>query len=424
MGPNSALVLHGGTLLTRAHDTEFRFRPDSNFHYLTGLAEPDSVLVYRPGHEVETTLFVRPRDPQAEVWSGRRVGPEGVMERFGADAGQPLDTLDGELVKLLDGVDRVYLPFCSDTPRRQDPMDAVTRVVARLGRRNRWGETPPPTLCDANLLIGEDRMFKDPSALASLRKAIDLTAAAHTQAMRRCRPGMHEYQIEALIEYEYRRSGSTGPGYASIVGAGDNATILHYIDNTDPLEDGTLLLIDSGCEWDLFSGDITRTWPVNGSFTPAQRDVYQVVLEANEAGLAQSVVGNNIDAIHHTCLRVLLQGLVDLGVLVGSIDELLETEAFKPFYMHRTSHWLGVDVHDAGRYTIERKPRPLEPGMVFTVEPGLYFSNANETVPEALRGMGVRIEDDVLVREQGPEVLSAAAPKTIESLEAIIGSDA
>ena len=421
-GEPAALVLYGGALLTRAHDTEFRFRPDSDFHYLCGLEEPGAVLVVRPRDDgsVRTTLFVRPRDRDAEVWSGRRVGPAGAVERFGADEAFELDELDDHLPGLLDGCETVYLPI-----GRWPELDAaVLRAGKSLRRRNREGATPPLRYGDAQDLLGEDRLIKDAAGLASLRKAIDVTAAAHVAAMRKTRPGMWEYEVEALIEYEFRRRGSSGPGYGSIVGGGDNATILHYVDNRDELRDGDLLLIDAGAEWNYFSGDITRSWPVNGRFSHEQRAVYEVVLAANLAGIAEAVVGGNIEIIHERCVRVLTEGLVEIGLLEGSVDQLIADKRFRKFYMHRTSHWLGVDVHDAGRYTVAGQPRPFAPGQVLTIEPGLYIAADLDDVPEAFRGIGVRIEDDVLIRAEGPEVLTAGVPKTVDALEAIIGAEA
>jgi Xaa-Pro aminopeptidase len=420
----AALILYGGVLTVRANDTEFRFRPDSDFHYLTGLEEPGAIMVLRakPGSddELEFTLFVRPREREAEIWTGRRIGPSGAIERFGASQAFDLDELDDRLPKLIDGCETVYLPL-----GRWPELDAtLLRATAQLRRRNREGSSPPLRYGEAADLLGEDRLIKDPAALDSLRRAIDISAAAHVAAMRRTRPGMWEYEVEALIEYEFRRRGSSGPGYGSIVGAGDNATILHYVDNCDRLRDGDILLIDAGAEWDYFSGDITRAWPVSGRFRPEQRDLYQVVLEANLAGIARAVVGSSIDAIHEACVEVLCQGIVDLGLLEGSPARIFEEKLYRKFYMHRTSHWLGVDVHDAGRYTIGGTPRPLAPGQVLTIEPGLYVAADLDDVPDGFRGIGIRIEDDVLIRSEGPEVLTAAAPKLVSELEAIIGTDA
>ena len=418
LGTDAALVLGGGELRSRSGDTEHRFRPDSDFYYLTGLAEPGAMMVLRPGQDPELALFVRPRDAEKEVWSGRRIGPEGATAAFGANKAFPLEELRKELPGLLDGVREVHVPLVGAAQRE------VVNAIEGLRRRNRYGTRPPEALVDARVIVGEDRIVKDDAALRSLRRAVEITVAGHLEAMQRVRPGMHEYEIEAIVEYAFRRRGSGGPGYGTIVGAGDNATILHYVDNDGPLRDGTLLLVDAGAEWDLHTGDLTRTYPVSGRFTPAQRDLYEIVLAANRAGIAATMVGNHIDAIHQTCLRVLVQGLLDIGLLEGSLDQLLEQEGYKKYYMHRTSHWLGADVHDAGWYCLQREPRPLRPGFVLTVEPGLYVAADDETAPPELRGTGIRIEDDVLVTELGPEVLTHAAPKAVSDLEAIIGSAA
>ena len=412
-----ALVLHGGDLKQRSNDTDFRFRPDSDFHYLTGLAEPGAVMVLRPDHPQPFTLFVRPRDPKAEVWSGRRVGPEGAIEHFDADAAYPLDELAEELPKLLDGVREVFVPF-----GRQRLNQAVLRAIGSLHRANRSGKSPPETLHDARVTLGEDRVIKDDAALAALRHAVDITVDAHLEAFRATRAGMHEYEIEAIIEHAFRRRGSTGPGYGSIVGTGDNATILHYVENASVLREGELLLVDAGAEWDYFSGDLTRTVPVSGRFTPAQRDLYDVVLRANQAGIEAATVGSTIDAIHERCVRILCEGLIDLGLLDGPLDAALEQKTYETYYPHRTSHWLGIDVHDAGYYCIDGEPRPLQPRMVLTVEPALYVGANDERAPQSLRGCGIRIEDDVLVREDGPEVLTHRAPKDPDAIEALMGA--
>jgi len=414
---DGVLVLGGGELRTRSNDTEYRFRPDSDFYYLTGLREPGAVLVLRGKTEPRCVMFVRPRDAEAEVWSGRRVGPEGALARHGADAAHPLSELAEQLPKLLDGASEVHVPL-----GRWRALDqSVMRALDHLRRRNRWGETPPEVLRDARATLGEDRIVKDAGALAALRRAVDITVDAHLAAMRATRPGAHEYEIEAIVEYEFRRRGASGPGYGTIVGSGANATILHYVDNESMLREGELLLVDAGAEVELFSADLTRTVPVSGTFTPAQRDLYEIVLAANVAGIAGATVGGNIDAIHHTCLRILCEGLVELGLLEGSVDVALEQESYKRFYMHRTSHWLGADVHDAGYYTLQRSPRPLQPGYVLTVEPGLYVAENDEKAPAELRGTGIRVEDDVLVTDGGPEVLTWRAPKTIDAIAEVVG---
>ncbi len=412
-----ALVLYGGESRVRSADTEYRFRPDSDFYYLTGLAEPGAVLVLRGHAAPHFVLFVRPRDRSAEIWNGRRTGPEGALAHYGADVAHPLDQLREQLPRLLDGADEVVLPV-----GRWSQLDAmVLRALDQLRRRNRWGETPPEVLRDSRVMLGEDRMVKDAGALACLRRAIDISADAHLAAMAMTRPGVKEYEIEARLEYEFRRRGAAAPGYGSIVGSGDNATILHYVDNAGTLRDGELLLIDAGAEVELFTADITRTFPVSGRFTPAQKAMYEVVATANAAGIAKATVGSDIDAIHMTCLRILCEGMRELGLLAADPDTAIESEAYKRYYMHRTSHWLGADVHDAGQYTLERTPRPLQPGYVLTIEPGLYVAADDAEAPAELRGCGIRIEDDVLVRESGPEVLTARVPKTVDELEALVG---
>jgi Xaa-Pro aminopeptidase len=411
---DAVLVLYGGELRTRSNDTEYRFRPDSDFHYLTGLREPGAVMVLRGHAEPRFVLFVRPRDADAEIWSGRRVGPEGATARYGADQAHPLAELGEQLPKLLDGARAVHLPI----GRWRALDNHVQRALDHLRRRNRWGESPPESLHDARVTIGEDRIVKDAGALAALRRAVEITVDAHLAAMAIVRDGVHEYEVEALLEYEFRRRGAEGPSYGSIVGAGDNAIILHYVENDAQMHDGQLLLVDAGAEVELFAADLTRTMPVAGRFSSAQRDLYEIVLAANRAGIAHATVGGDIDTIHRTCLRILCEGLHGLGLLDGDIDGALEQESYKRYYPHRTSHWLGADVHDAGYYTLSRQPRPLQPGYVLTVEPGLYVPVDDERAPAELRGCGIRIEDDVLVRGEGPEVLTARAPKSIEDVEA------
>ncbi|MCA9637671.1 MAG: aminopeptidase P N-terminal domain-containing protein [Myxococcales bacterium] len=421
IGEGAALILHGGQSRIRSNDTEHRFRPDSNFHYLSGLSEPGAVLVVRPGRDPEFALFVRPRDPQAEIWSGRRIGPEQARAVYGADAAWPIGELAAQLPRLLDGCATVHLPFAAyEALDRQ-----VFAAIDHLRRRNRYGDVAPERLEDARALLGEDRIIKDAGALGSLRRAVDISARGHLAALRACRPGLYEHELEALLEYHFRRLGSSGPGYGSIVGTGDNATILHYVDNCCRLEEGHLVLIDAGAEWDYFTGDITRTFPVSGRFTPAQRDLYAIVLAANEAGIREAQVGSTVDSIYHVCLRTLCQGLRDLGLVDGDLDGILEDEArYIGYTRHRHSHWLGADVHDAGHYCFHREPRPLQPGMVLTIEPGLYIAADDERAPAELRGTGIRIEDDVLIQAAGPEVLTHLVPKGIDELEAIVGSEA
>lgn len=413
---DAALVLAAGALQTRSNDTEHRFRADTNFHYLSGLEQPGALLVFRPRRDPALTIFVPEQGERDAIYNGRRPGPEAVMRQIGADAAHTTAAVASELPRLLDGVETVYLPFAGAPAAEQAVRDAIEALRAR----DRAGDTAPECLRDARVLLGEERMVKDPAALASLRRAIAISGDGHLAAMRATRPGLHEYEIEAVLQHTFLSRGS-GPGYTSIVGAGANATVLHYIANRGRLAAGQLLLVDAGAEWDLFSGDITRVWPVSGRFTPAQRDAYEVVLAANEAGIAATVVGSSLDAVHETTLRRLCEGMQALGLVHGSLDEILEKELYKPYYPHRTSHWLGADVHDLGRYSVNRVARVLAPGYVLTVEPGLYIPADDKGAPAELRGLGIRIEDDVLVRREGPEVLTVAVPKRVAEVEAAVG---
>lgn len=416
---DAALVLAAGGLQTRSNDTEHRFRPDTNFYYLSGLHEPGALLVYRPRRDPALTLFLPPQDERDAIYNGRRPAPEVIQARVGADAVFSTTAIAAQLPRLLEGLETVHLPFAG-APAAEQPVRAAIEV---LRAADRAGDVAPECLRDARALLGEARIVKDEAALACLRRAIAISGEGHLAAMRATRPGMYEYEIEAVLQHSFLRSGSSGPGYTSIVGAGANATVLHYIANRGRMEAGQLLLVDAGAEVELFTGDITRVWPVSGRFTGPQRAVYEVVLAANEAGIAAATIGSSLDAIHHVALRRLCEGLRELGLLRASLDEILEKELYKKYDPHRTSHWLGADVHDLGRYMINRVARPLEAGYVLTVEPGLYIPADDESAPAELRGLGIRIEDDVLVRVAGPEVLSAAVPKRVAEIEALVGAD-
>lgn len=413
---DAALLLAAGEPPTRSGDTRYRFRPDSNFYYLTGAAEPGAVLLLRPGRAPASALFLPVQDERDVLYHGRRPSADEAREQLGVDAVFPITQLELELPRLLDGVEELYLPFstCPELDR------AAFAAIERLRAGDRRGEVAPTWLGDARALLAEDRLVKDAAAMTSLRRAVDISAAGHVAAMRATRPGLLELEIEALLEHEFRRRGASGPGYETIVAAGINANTLHYTSARGALGAGDLLLVDAGAEWELFTGDITRTFPVGGRFTPAQRDAYEIALAANEAGIAASVVGSSLDAIHEACLRVLCDGLRSLGLVQAGVDEAIEEELYKPYYPHKTSHWLGADVHDVGRYTVDGRAQPLRAGFVLTVEPGLYFPVTDE-VPAGLRGVGIRVEDDVLVTAGAPEVLSAGAPKRVAELEALVG---
>ncbi len=396
-------------------DVEFPFRQDSDFYYLTGFDEPGAVAVFAPHHpEHQFVLFVRPRIREQEIWHGIRAGLEGATERFGADVAYAIEEVDQHLPGYLKESGRIYTKLGRDEAFNQRMLkwlDHFQRNRVRTG-------SGPVGMDDPGVLIHSLRLHKDPEELTLMERAIAISAEAHRQARELAKPGVYEYEIQALIEYIFRKSGAQGPAYPSIVAAGENACILHYIENRKKLEAGELLLIDAGCSYGYYNADITRTFPVSGRFSPEQKAVYEVVLEAQKAAIQEVQVGQPYESAHLRAVRVLTEGLVDLGLLSGSVDQLIEENKYRAFYMHRTGHWLGLDVHDVGAYKIsEQEWHKLAPGNLLTVEPGLYIAPDCETVPEAFRGIGIRIEDDVLVTEQGPKVLTSAIPKEIKDLE-------
>jgi len=416
----SVLVLRSNPEQTRSADTHFPFRQDSDFRYLSGFDEPDSVLVLTPRHaEHRYVLFVRPRDPEKETWNGRRAGVEGAVRDFGADAAFPIGELEARLPGYLEGAPAVYFtPGLDDefNHRMEAMLTSLRRARARTGKG-------PIARIEHGQALHAMRLYKTAEESALLRRACLISAHAHNAALAWTRPGQNERDVEALVNYVFRSEGGDAPGYNSIVAGGVNATILHYTENSMELNDGELLLIDAGCEFAGYTADVTRTFPVGARFSPAQRAVYDIVLDAQKAGIDAVKPGARFDDVHHASLRVLVEGLVKLCVLKGAADELIAQKAFQPFYMHRTSHWLGLDVHDVGLYVDEAgKSRPLEPGMVLTVEPGLYFGDSILDYDARYRGIGVRIEDDVLVTEKGHEVLSAAAIKDPAAIEAARGA--
>ncbi len=398
----------------RNADTAYPYRWDSHFHYLTEFPEPEAVLVVCGGKRPRSILFCRGKDPERERWEGLRWGPEQAREHFGFDEAWSLSELDARMPGLLAGRQTVASLMGVD-----DAWDGRLQHWWRLVRSQaRSGVVAPREWIDLADKLGEWRLIKDDRELACMRRAADISARAHLRAMKATAPGRYEYAIEAELLHEFRVQGTAGPAYPSIVAGGKNACILHYVDNQDRLRDGDLLLIDAACEWQGYAADITRTFPVNGRFGAAQRDLYQVVLESQRSALDQVRAGKRVNAYHDAAVAVLAQGLVDLGLCLGSVPEVLEAQSYRRFYMHRTGHWLGRDVHDVGSYVDRHgKPRRLEPGMVLTVEPGLYIG-VEDDIPAAFRGIGIRIEDDVVVGEKGHEVLTAAVPKTVEEIEA------
>jgi len=399
----------------RNRDSHYPYRFDSHFYYLTGFAEPGAALVIVAGEAPRSLLFCRTRSEEREIWDGFRYGPEAARERFGFDAAQPIEALDEALAGLLENQPALYYPVGDDPEWDARAMKWLNAVRARV----RAGVAAPDRVHDVRALVDDMRVVKDPHEQSLMRRAARIAAAAHRRAMQSVRPGRNEYEIEAELLYEFRRSGAQFPAYSPIVAGGANACVLHYVFNDATLRDGDLLLIDAGCELDGYASDITRTFPVNGRFSGAQREVYELVLAAQHAAIEKVRAGSEWIAPHDAAVRVLAQGMLDLKLLAGTLDEVLEKESYKRFYMHRTGHWLGLDVHDAGDYRRSGKWRALAPGMTLTVEPGLYIRAADD-IPERLRDLGVRIEDDVLVTASGCEILTAEAPKSMDDIEALM----
>lgn len=411
---DAAVLLPGATLATRNNDSDFAFRQNSDFHYLCGFPEPDALLVLLPGREAgEAVLFCQEKDPVKEAWTGIRIGPEGAVRDFGMDEAfdnARRDTLAG----LLDGRRSLYLPLAD-----AGVMQLAERVRGELSARARRGAIAPASFADISACLHELRLTKSEGELALMRHAAAISAQAHRRAMRASRPGRFEYQLKAEIEHEFVWHGASAPAYATIVGGGANACVLHYVENADALADGELVLIDAGAEFDLYAGDITRTFPVNGRFSEAQRALYAIVLGAEERAVAAITPGATLESIHQGVVRDLTAGLIELGLLEGELEACIESQAYRRFYLHSTSHWLGLDVHDVGRYRLDGEPRPLEAGMVVTVEPGLYIPDADD-IPAAYRGIGIRVEDDVVVTDEGHEIITGDVPKGIDEIEALM----
>lgn len=410
-GHDSVAVFASAPVFTRNGDVEHDYRQDSDLFYLTGFAEPGSALVL-DAKDKTSTIFARPRDPERETWDGPRAGVDGVKEHFGADEAFTIDKLAEELPKLFQNKKRLYYRLGSN--RQMD--DKVLEGIDRVRARARLGYSWPVEIVDPGTILHEMRLFKAPDEVATMRRAADITAEAHLRAMKATKPGMHEFQVEAMLLETFRMHGSERPAYGSIVGSGNNATILHYRLNNRKMEDGELLLIDAGCEYDYYASDVTRTFPVGGTFTKPQQAIYELVLDAQEAGIDKTRKGSSVDQVHAACVEVITRGLVKLGILKGDVEQLVTDGAHKPFFMHRTSHWLGMDVHDVGDYHLGGVDRLLEPGMVLTVEPGIYISKDNDKVAPEWRGIGVRIEDDILVTDGDPDNLTKAIPKKVNEL--------
>ena len=398
----------------RNRDTHYPYRYDSHFYYLSGFPEPEAVLVIVAGAQPKSLLFCREKNEERETWDGFRFGPKGAQERFGFDAAFPIGELDAQLATLLADQPALYYPVGADAQWDLRAMGWLNAVRAQA----RSGASAPERVQDVRALVDEMRLVKDAHELGVMRRAAAISAGAHKRAIRAARPGRFEYELEAELLYEFRRHGAQFPAYWPIVASGANACVLHYVSNDDVLRDSELVLIDAGCELAGYASDITRTFPVGARFSAAQREVYEIVLAAQAAAIGKVRTGSGWNEPHDAAVRVLAQGMIDLKLLAGTLDEVLEKETYKRFYMHRTGHWLGLDVHDAGDYKHAGKWRTLTPGMVLTVEPGLYIRPADD-VPKALRGIGIRIEDDVLVTSGDCEVITHETPKSIADIEAL-----
>lgn len=407
-------IFHSAPLAVMHNDVEYTFRQDSSFFYLTGFNEPDAVIVLAPHHkEHRFVLFVQPKDPDKEVWTGYRAGVEGAKELYGADEAYPITELNEKLPQYLLAADRIYYHFGRDRNFNETIIKIWQRLMATYPKRG----TGPIAIQDSGTILNPMRQIKSMAELELMRKAAAISVEAHNHAREFAKPGRYEYEIQAEMDYIFRKHGGNGPAYPSIIASGPNSCILHYVENNRQLQDGDLLLIDAGCAYNYYNADITRTFPVNGQFTPEQKIIYDIVLEAQEKAIAQVKPGNPYSQIHDTAVRVLVEGLLDLGLLMGDIEEIIKEEKYKPFYMHRTGHWLGLDVHDVGVYQYGENPYLLQPGNVLTVEPGIYIGPQTKPVegqpeiPDRWRGIGVRIEDDVLVTADGHEILTAGVPK-------------
>ena len=416
MAPKSVAIIPGAHDTRRSNDTHYRFRQDSDFFYLTGFEEPDSLAVIKPDAEKKYTLFVRPRDPEREIWDGRRAGVEGAKSEFGAEESFPIAEFESKLAEFLDGADVLYYRLGVDS----DLDNTIIKEIARMRSSNRKPVHPPQTIIDPGTIVHEMRVLKSDDEIAIMQTSADIAAEAHCEAMKAVRPGMQEYQIEALIEQVFRRHGASGPAYTSIVGGGPNATVLHYINNDGELRDGDLLLLDAGAEYKGYASDITRTFPINGRYTRAQRDIYDLVLKAQMACVEMVRPGVTHDQLKQHSIEVLTEGMVELGLLEGKTEELIKEKKYEKFYMHGLGHMLGIDVHDVGRYYYGTESRALEPGVVMTVEPGIYIAPNTKDVPEKYLGIGVRIEDDVLCTNNGPRVLTTKVPKHAEEIEELM----
>lgn len=424
MGTNTIAIIAGAAEQVRSRDTHYPFRQDSDFSYLCGFPEPDALLVLVPGREQgQSLLFCRDKDRTREIWDGFRYGPEGAVEAFALDDAFPVNDIDDILPGLLEGKEKVFHMM-----GKHPELD--TRLlgwIQNIRQQARVGATPPGEIVELEQHISEMRLIKSAAEIKVMRRAAQISAEAHCKAMALSRPGLYEYQLQAEIEHWFAHSGAIAPAYSSIVGSGENACVLHYIENRDELKNGDLVLIDAGCEYQGYAGDITRTFPVNGTFSDEQAALYDIVLAAQLAAIEACRPGASFIEPHERTVSVITQGLLDLGLLQGSLEDAIENKTYAEFYMHRAGHWLGMDVHDVGEYKIDGRDsawRVFEPGMMTTIEPGIYIHMDNKQVDKKWRGIGIRIEDDVLITKTGCDVMTGGVPKTRAEIESFMATAA
>ena len=422
---DSVAIIPAAREAVRSHDTNYRYRQNSDFFYLTGFEEPEAIAVIAPSRPKKFTLFVRPRDLEQEIWTGYRAGVEGAVSDYSADEAFTIGEFDEKLAEIIDGPSVLYYAFGHTSPEMDQK---IIQQLTQMREMNRRPLEPPKTIVDPSSILHEMRVLKSAEEVEIMQRAADIAAEAHVEAMKTVRAGMMEYEVEAMLEAYFRKHGASGSSYTSIIGGGGNATVLHYIDNKDQLQDGDLLLVDAGAEYKGYASDITRTFPINGKFTDAQRDIYDLVLKCQKSCVDMVRPGVRLEDLKTHSIEILTEGMVELGLLKGEPKKLIEEKKYMQFYMHNLGHYLGIDVHDAGRYYFKGESRPAEAGMVMTIEPGLYISpdtsripeGFNKDIPEKYLGIGVRIEDDVCVTENGARVLTHKVPKEREEIELLM----
>jgi Xaa-Pro aminopeptidase len=417
IGPHGIVILASSPTARRNGDADYHYRQHSDFYYMTGFQEPEAVAIFAPKRkEGEFIIFNRVHDKEHEIWDGKRAGQDGARKKYGANQSYPIAELEKRLPELLEGRETIYHGFSQDKNFDKIILKAVNKVRGKI----RAGHKAPINFVDIVDTIHEMRLIKSPAEIALMRRAAEISAQAHTRAMLFCQPGVYEYELEAEIIHEFQRNGARFPAYNTIVGSGANTCILHYIENDQVIKKGDLVLVDAGAEYQHYAADITRTFPASGHFTAEQRAIYQIVLDSQLAGIKAIKVGATWPSVQTAIVKVITTGLVKLGILKGNVSALIKKNAYEPFYMHSSGHWLGLDVHDAGRYKIKNKWRTFTPGMVLTVEPGIYISADSKGVQKRWHNIGVRIEDDILVTKKGAEVLTDAVPKKINEIEVLM----